>query len=238
VNNREAWEAEAENWVQFARTPDHDDYWFYRNSFFEGIVPPPGQVTLEVGSGEGRVTRDLVHRGHRVASVDGSMTLLRNATHLDPVSRYVLSDATRLPVQTGSVDLVVAYNSLMDFDDMPAAIAEVARVLSADGSFCICITHPMHNSGGFDGKDVEAPFVLRNAYFGTRQFEDKVVRNEITMHFRGWARPIQDYFGALFGAGFVVDALQEPVPIVATGRYERWHRFPMFLHLRAIKRRW
>ena len=170
MDNREAWEAEAENWTRFARTPGHDPYWYYRDSFFDGFVPPPGHATLEVGCGEGRVTRDLVERGHRVVSVDGSPTLLRNATDLDPVGRYVLADASCLPLHTGSIDLAVAYNSLMDFDHMESAIAEVARVLSADGAFCICITHPMQYSGGFDSDDVDAPFLL-SRYFGTHPFK-------------------------------------------------------------------
>lgn len=36
---------------------------------------------------------------------------------------------------------------------------------------------------------------------------------------------MHEYFSALFHAGFVVDALREPVPNVRIGRYERWHRF-------------
>lgn len=236
MNNREAWEAEAKNWVTFAREPGHDAYWYYRDSFFDEIVPSPGATTLEVGSGEGRVTRDLVLRGHHVTSVDGSLTLLRHAADLDPVRRYVLADATSLPLRTGSVDLAVAYNSLMDFDDVPGAIVEVARVLSADGAFCLCITHPMQYSGGFDADDLDAPFLLRDPYFGTRPFSETVVRNGITMNFRGWARPLQDYCSALFAAGFVIDAVQEPLPITDEGRYARWHRYPMFLHLRTIKR--
>lgn len=238
VNDREAWEAEAENWVKFARTPGHDAYWYYRDAFFDGIVPPPGRVTLEVGCGEGRVTRDLVGRGHRVVAVDGSVTLLRHATDLDQVGRYLLSDACLLPIASASIDLVVAYNSLIDFDDLSAAVAEVSRVLSADGSFCICITHPMQYSGGFDSHDTDAAFRFEGSYFGTKPFTTSVTRDDITMNFRGWTRPIQDYFAALFDGGFVVDALEEPVPCIDTGRLERWHRYPMFLHLRAVKRRW
>ncbi len=75
--NRGAWELEAENWLRWARTPGHDAYWFYRDAFFETLVPPPGRLTVEVGCGEGRVTRDLRGRRHRVVSVDGAPTLLR-----------------------------------------------------------------------------------------------------------------------------------------------------------------
>jgi 2-polyprenyl-3-methyl-5-hydroxy-6-metoxy-1,4-benzoquinol methylase len=68
MDNRSAWEAEAANWGRWARTPGHDAYWYYRDAFFDAIVPPPGAATIEVGCGEGRVTRDLARRGHRVAA--------------------------------------------------------------------------------------------------------------------------------------------------------------------------
>jgi hypothetical protein len=28
------WESEAENWVRWVRTPGHDAYWYFRDSFF------------------------------------------------------------------------------------------------------------------------------------------------------------------------------------------------------------
>ena len=60
---------------------------------------------------------------------------------------------------TQSFDLVVAYNSLMDVEDMPAAAAEAARVLSRPGRFCISVTHPFADTGEFVG---EAPRPLHN----------------------------------------------------------------------------
>ena len=66
-----------------------DVYWYYRDAFF-ALVPPAGRVTLEVGFGEGRVSRDLVARGHRVTGVDVSRTLTlglgdRRQIELSPV---------------------------------------------------------------------------------------------------------------------------------------------------------
>ena len=71
------WEPDAENWVRWARTPGHDAYWYYCEGFFADFVPPPGKRTVEIGCGEGRVARDLAARGHRVAALDTSHTLVR-----------------------------------------------------------------------------------------------------------------------------------------------------------------
>src|SRR3981081_4046880 len=48
------WEREAENWIRWARTPGHDAYWYYRDAFFDAIVPHGGGRALEGGCGEGR----------------------------------------------------------------------------------------------------------------------------------------------------------------------------------------
>ena len=50
----------------------------YRDAFF-ALVPAPARATLEIGSGEGRVARDLAGRGHRVTGVDLTPALARLA---------------------------------------------------------------------------------------------------------------------------------------------------------------
>jgi len=93
-----SWEHEAENWVRWVRTPGHDAYWYYRDSFLDGIVPPPGRQTLEIGCGEGRVARDLNARGHRVVAYNSLMDIadmpgaVREAARvLEPAGRFCIS---------------------------------------------------------------------------------------------------------------------------------------------------
>lgn len=235
------WEREAENWAAWARRqpPEHDAYWEYSPAFFE-LVPPAGRHTLEIGCGEGRVTRDLAARGHRVTAVDASPTLLRFAREADPESEYVLADAAALPFADESFDLIVAYNSLMDIQDMPRAVREAARVLEPGGRFCICVTHPLADAGRFERREAAAPFVISGSYFGRRRFEEIFERAGVTMTFHGWCYPLEDYAKAIEEAQLLVEAIREPPQrddVVATDPAEaRWQRLPMFLFLRAAKR--
>jgi len=146
------WEAEAQAWIAWARRPGHDSYWYFRDAFFDEIVPPAGERTLDLACGEGRVSRDLAERGHHVTGVDGSRTLVAAAADLDPNGRYVLGDAHALPFAEASFDMVIAYNCLMDVDDMPGAVREAARVLRPAGALCVSITHPMNLAGSFAGR--------------------------------------------------------------------------------------
>lgn len=234
------WEQEAENWVRWARTPGHDSYWYVRDQFFQHVVPPPRRATLDLGCGEGRVARDLRERGHRVVGLDVSPTLIRHARDADSANGLVVADAAALPFPSGTFDLVVAYNSLMDVADMPGSVREASRVLETGGRLCISVTHPINDAGVFADREPDAPFVIGGSYFGRRRFEQTFERNGLRLTFRGWCYPLEDYATALEEAGFVIERLREPKANEAAlerfGASElRWRRVPMFLYLLARK---
>ena len=233
-----SWESEAANWIAWTRRPGHDAYWSYRDAFFE-LVPPPGRATLEVGCGEGRVCRDLAARGHAVVGLDASPTLLAAAREAHPDGEYVLADAAALPFGDGSFDLVVAYNSLMDVEDMPGAVREAARILVPGGRLCLCITHPLADAGRFADRTPDAPFVIDDTYFGRRAFEGTFTRDSLAMTFRGWVYPLEDYARPLEDAGFAIEALREPAAtdaeVARDPAERRWQRVPNFLMARALK---
>jgi SAM-dependent methyltransferase len=230
------WEREAENWIRWARTPGHDGYWWYRDLFFR-LVPAPGRATVELGCGEGRVSRDLAARGHRVTGVDASPTLLAAAREAHPEGEYLLADAAAVPLPDATFDLAVAHNSLMDIEDMPGAVRETARLLVPGGRFCVCITHPLADAGAWDEED---RLVIEGSYFGRRRYEGTFERDGLTITFRGWVHSLAGYLGALEDAGLLVEALREPaIPdglVARRGpRSARWRRVPNFLYLRAVK---
>ena len=237
--SRRHWEEQAGNWSKWATRPDFDSYWRYWPAFF-ALVPPPGERTIEVGCGEGRITRDLAARGHHVVGVDASRTLLKMARDADPDRVYLRCDAAALPFRDESFDLAVFYNSLMDFDDMERSIREAGRVLKRGGRLCASITHPMQDAGQFDSKDADAPFVIKGTYLGDRRpYEARVERDGLEMHFKGWAYPLEAYFRAMEETGFAVEALREPTYDQAAPSMEpggsRWQRIPVFLMWRAVK---
>jgi ubiquinone/menaquinone biosynthesis C-methylase UbiE len=122
-------EEEAGRWLAWARTPDHDAYWYWRDCFFDAIVAAPGRRTLEIGCGEGRVARDLAHRGHQVVGCELVPTLIRAAADAGGAS-FGRVNTARLSFPAASFDRTVAYNVLIDVDDLAAVNQETARVLS------------------------------------------------------------------------------------------------------------
>jgi SAM-dependent methyltransferase len=223
----QGFEPRAEQWLAWARTPGHDAYWYYRDAFFALLPDPlPSARVLEVGCGEGRVTRDLRERGYDAAAIDASPTLLAAAAERDPGGRYEVALAEALPFPDASLDLVVTYNVLMDLDDVAPAIAEIGRVLAPGGRLCACVTHPFTDAAT-TGQDYLAggPF---------EPIHDE--KDGLTMVWEGITVPLHRYSQALEAAGLVIEALREPAPAAdAPPRYDPWRRVPMFLMFRAAR---
>ncbi len=114
------WEAEARNWARFAASPGLDQ-WHERANLpaMLGLLPPPVGHVLDLGCGEGRVSRVLAGRGYQVVGLDAAQALVRLATSHKPRQPYVAGNAGALPFRDQSFDLVLAYMAMPDIDGMP-----------------------------------------------------------------------------------------------------------------------
>lgn len=229
---REAWEAEAASWIAWARTPGHDSYWRFHRDRFLTLLPPPTGRTLDVGCGEGRLSRDLAARGYSVVGIDGSPTLVAAAREADPGGEYMLADAASLPFADGAFTLVVAFMSYQDVDDLAGAVREAGRVLARDGHLCLAVVHPINSAGRFATRDADAPFVITESYFELRRTNDTFERDGLRMTFASEHRPLAAYGDALADAGLAIERVAE-VADTTMAPGDRWQRLPLFLHLRA-----
>ena len=204
----EAWERNAAEWAALVRSGG--DRFYERNlAAFLELLPPPGRLTIDVGCGEGRITRELHARGDRVVSVDASETLVALARDTDSAGDYRVADAAALPFADGEADLFVSFMVLMDLEDLDGALAEAARVLEPGGFLVASLVHPLATAA-------ETP------YLGEQRLEFPLGDSTSTMIHR----PLSRYVGALAQAGFVVEHLHE-----LSGRPDA--PMPFFLHIRA-----
>src|SRR5215469_16455754 len=228
------WSRIAAEWLAWARTPNHDAFWAYRASLVAFIGRGEGEA-LDVGCGEGRVSRVLKDCGYRVTATDPVEALVSAAEQAGSAHDYKVAAAANLPFADNTFDLAIAYNVLMDIEDVSAAVREIGRVLRPAGTLIISVVHPFADRGCFAGPEPDAPFVLHHSYFGRERFEGVEERNGLQMHFAGWSQPLENYMAALEGAGLAVSALREPIPDAsgAWAHLERWSRIPLFLWLKA-----
>jgi 2-polyprenyl-6-hydroxyphenyl methylase/3-demethylubiquinone-9 3-methyltransferase len=99
-----------------------------------------GRRVLDAGCGGGLVARELAAAGAEVVGVDrslGSLGVARRALGPRSIGSFWPAQGRleRLPFAAGSFDAVVAADVLEHLPDLPAAVAELVRVLAPGGSF-------------------------------------------------------------------------------------------------------
>ncbi len=163
------------------------------------------------------------------------LELVNAAKQARSADDYVIASGTDLPFEDARFDLVMAYNVLMDVQDVPATLKEIRRVLRPVGMLVISIVHPFSDRGRFATAEASSPFVIQDAYFGCKRFEDTEERDGLRMRFAGWSRPLEAYVSALEEARLAITSLREPVPDAGDrwNRMQRWSRIPLFLWLKA-----
>jgi len=91
---------------------------------------------LDVGCGAGLSTAALAPLARQITGLEPVPAMLAYRRTVAPHARFVIGRAERIPFAAGSFDLVSAAGSL-NYADLTAALPEVARVLTQDGTFLL-----------------------------------------------------------------------------------------------------
>lgn len=184
---------------------------------------------LDLGCGEGRFCRLLRAHGVVATGIDPTVALVEQARRRDPNGDYLVAGAEALPLDDAAFDLVVAYLSLIDIDELGAAIRETHRVLRPGGTFLIANLQSFNTAADPAGWTHEPD--------GSRRFcIDHYLQERPTwiewrgIRVRNWHRPMQTYMTALLAAGFTLRHFAEPAPVgVDDAKADRYRRAPNFL---------
>jgi SAM-dependent methyltransferase len=97
------------------------------------LVPSDARTVVDVGAGTGKFTALLTRPGRTVIAVDPSQNMLSQLRLAVPQADAVAGSAEHLPLPDGSADAVTVAQA-WHWVDVPAASAEVARVLRPGGT--------------------------------------------------------------------------------------------------------
>jgi len=100
----------------------------------------PGQWVLDVAAGTGVSTAELARSGATAVASDFSLGMLRAGIARPARARlpFVAADALKLPFADASFDAVTISFGLRNVVDVPAALAEFARVTRPGGRLVVC----------------------------------------------------------------------------------------------------
>jgi ubiquinone/menaquinone biosynthesis C-methylase UbiE len=205
------------------------------NALPDGML---GLDVLDVGCGEGIVSRALAAAGAHVVGIDPTRTLIAHAEAAErahPVGvAYRVDDGTTLrTVADGSVDGVTAALSLNNIVDLDAALESCRRVLRPNGFLTFTVPHPCFDAPGTETISTSSGMRrVAGDYFAEglwRSAHPHSVRRAGNYH-----RTISTYLTAVLDHGFALRSCGEPAPSDAV-RAEVPHRLglPPFLLVSA-----
>lgn len=209
----ETWDSIADWYAEKLRagSPLHD---FARDLLLDSL---PGDLSghrvLDVGCGEGIITRAVAARGAESHGIDPSERLIEHARTAEkavPVgARYAVDDGRTLTtVADDSMDWVTASLAFNNVPDLQAAVTQARRVLVSGGGLAFTVPHPCFEAPRAawtaEGQRLVGDYLDEGFW---RSANATGVRRAGNQH-----RTIASYMMALVACGFIVDLVAEPAP--------------------------
>lgn len=206
------------------------------NSFHKTLIEPTqerllnvcaGQRILDIACGNGQFARRLAKLGASVLGVDISEQMIERARARTAGApgrvEFRVIDCTRadalLSLGEQQFDAAVCTMALMDMAAIQPVFTAVAKLLKTRGCLVFSVMHPCFNSGRVtqvhereevDGQVVDRYSVRVSGYIHPLTHRGvAMVGQPVPQYY--FHRPLSLLLGPAFEAGFVLDAVAEPV---------------------------
>jgi SAM-dependent methyltransferase len=180
------------------------------------LLRPGRGPCLDLGCGTGLYGEILGSSDRPVVGVDVSLDQLRLARAREAVAA---GDASRLPFRDAAFDEVACIWVHSDLDDLPAVLAEVARVLRLGGRLLLFGVHPCFNGPCVEGHDdggrtVHPTYRQSGWHAQAPWWSDGGIRRAVGMRHRTLAELLNDVLASPLRLARVVEPRDDPVPAV------------------------
>jgi ubiquinone/menaquinone biosynthesis C-methylase UbiE len=215
-NIKDIWNDRAEEWDRYhGAQGEQDPNRVYQSDpvLWEMLKDVNHLTVLDVGCGEGYLSRKLVQRGAFVIAIDISDKLIdiaRKKSSLLNIDYRVEDSAEMKTVPSESIDRITCNYVLMDTPRLDDTVKEFYRVLKPGGEVVAIFSHPC-----FPMETIQKVPNLAISYgWKLPYFIEHVMKlpkwSKFSSGFTIFHRPLSTYWKAFRNAGFEVVDFQEP----------------------------
>jgi len=131
VDSKEGYNLYSENYKN-----DYKELDSFDRAEFLSFIPDKNEFCIELGVGDGRISRELMRKSDVFLGLDIAEKMLTQARKNLPGSHLVQANLEKLiPVKSNSADLIVAAFFFVHIHQPEYVIAEVERILKPGGVF-------------------------------------------------------------------------------------------------------
>lgn len=249
------YEDNADGYTAHVRNPDESIYHsLYEKPAMYSLVPDiAGKRVISLGCGSGEDSHYLKGLGAAVSvGIDISSKLVQIATASYPDCVFRQMNMESLSFDDEQFDFVYSSLAIHYIEDWTQVFKEVFRVLKPGSHFLFSANHPVKSSMVMTENDEEKQVrqfslikyknprrveVIGN-YLERRPLDDGLGNmGDVTV----WHKSVGEVVQEATGAGFVIDAFVEPIPLeqmkqISERDYEKLLKIPEFMIIRLLKR--
>ena len=134
-------------------------------SYFDNKLPPNNSVIMDIGCGGGRFIKylsdknrdyQLIGIDHSPEMVELSKKVTKNRPGVQKSNATILcASVMEMPIESDSVDLVTAFETVQFWPDISKSFSEIMRVLKRGGAFLIINRYPQEGSPWWDRAQIK-----------------------------------------------------------------------------------
>lgn len=197
-----AWDAIAAEYAQWVRgtdTPGQASTTIVTDNVLEIAGDVRGKDILDLGCGEGYLSRALWRQGANIWGIDAAPGMIHIAREADVEhsARYVVGDITfELPYDKDRFDLIISNMVFMDIENVGEAIKQATRVLKTHGKLIFSVVHPCFFHALGEWIDINTPHPalrFKNRYIQQIAYRKRLPGLSSDVLVNHYNRPIQDY---------------------------------------------